>query len=114
MLILNGTAFMLYGLFGYFGPFHVAALFSLTTLLLGIIPVLSRRPKSKWLMRHFTFMYFSIIGLYAAFASETLTRIPKSPFFTMVIIATLVITALGVMIYNKMRSQWIREFASIE
>ena len=31
-------------------------------------------------MYHFTFMYFSVIGLYAAFASEILTRIPE-PFF---------------------------------
>lgn len=106
MLTLNGTAFMLYGLFGTFGPFHVAALVSLATLLAGFIPVIRRKPSNKWLIQHFTFMYFSIVGLYAAFASETLTRIPKTPFFTMVFIASFLITLAGVFLYKKMRPQW--------
>ncbi|MEQ8426007.1 MAG: DUF2306 domain-containing protein [Cyclobacteriaceae bacterium] len=106
MLALNGTAFMIYGLYGTFGPFHVAALLSLATLLAGFIPALRRRPANKWLMQHFTFMYFSIVGLFAAFASETLTRIPKSPFYGMVIVATITITTIGVIIHRKMKPLW--------
>lgn len=112
MLILNGTAFMLYGLFGTFGPFHIAALVSLLTLLAGFIPVIRRKPKNKWLMQHFTFMYFSVVGLYAAFASETLTRIPKTPFFSMVFIASFLITWAGVFLYKKMRPQWAKSLSS--
>lgn len=108
MLVMNGTSFLMYGLLGTFGPFHVAALFSLATLLAGFVPVIRRKPHSKWLMQHFTFMYFSIVGLYAAFASETLTRIPKTPFFTMVILASLLITAIGVVIYKRMRPRWAK------
>ncbi len=110
MLALNGTAFMIYGLFGTFGPFHVAALLSLATLMFGFIPVMRRKPAKSWLMQHFTFMYFSVVGLYAAFASEILTRIPRSPFFAMVIIASLAITALGVLIYKRMRPKWLNDF----
>lgn len=106
MIVMNGTAFMIYGLFGTFGPFHVAALASFATLMAGFIPVLRRKPANKWLILHFTFMYFSIVGLYAAFASEALTRIPKSPFFTMVIFASLTITGIGVMFYIKIRPRW--------
>lgn len=106
MLMMNGTAFMLYGLFGTFGPFHVAALASLITVLLGIIPAIRRKP--GWIQRHATFMYYSIVGLYAAFASETLTRIPKSPFFTMVIIATIAITVTGVIIFKIMKPRWLK------
>ena len=108
MLTMNGTAFMLYGLFGTFGPFHVAAVFSLVTLLLGIVPVIRQKP--GWFMRHFTFMYFSIIGLYAAFASESLTRIPSTPFFTMVILASVTITLIGVIVYYRMRPKWVKTF----
>lgn len=106
MLILNGTAFLLYGLLGTFGPFHVAALVSLATLLLGFIPVFRRKPKNKWLIRHFTFMYYSVVGLYAAFASETLTRIPETLFYTMVSIASVGITLIGVIIYIRFRPRW--------
>jgi len=113
MIVLNGTAFMLYGLFGTFGPFHVAALLSLASLLLGFIPVMRRKPANGWVMQHFTFMYFSVVGLYAAFASEILTRIPKSPFFTMVIIASITVTVIGVIIYKQMRPKWIRDFANV-
>ncbi|MEP2667400.1 MAG: DUF2306 domain-containing protein [Cyclobacteriaceae bacterium] len=106
MLVMNGTAFMLYGLFGTFGPFHVAAVASLITVLLGLIPAIRRKP--GWLQRHLTFMYYSIVGLYAAFASETLTRIPKSPFFTVVIIASIANTMLGVIIFQIMKPIWLK------
>ena len=112
MLVMNGTSFMLYGLLGTFGPFHVAALFSLASLLAGFIPVIRRKPEKKWLMQHFTFMYFSIVGLYAAFASETLTRIPKTPFYTMVIVTSALITLLGVIIYKKMRPRWAKSLTT--
>ncbi len=106
MLIMNGTAFMLYSLFGTFGPFHVAALASLITVLLGLIPAIKRKP--GWLQPHLTFLYYSIVGLYAALASETLTRIPKSPFFTVVIIASVAVTVLGVIIFKIMKPLWLK------
>ena len=45
MLLLNLTALLIYDLYGRFGPFHVAALISLATVLAGIVPVLRRRPR---------------------------------------------------------------------
>lgn len=87
MLGVNLTAFMIYRLFGGFGIFHIAALVSLLTLLGGMIPALLRRPKN-WLSLHFVFMYWSVMGLYAAFVSEIATRVPESPFLGMVGIAT--------------------------
>ena len=100
MLILNITAFMIYRLFDGFGIFHIAALVSLLTLLGGMIPVFLRKPESSWLILHFSFMYWSVMGLYAAFASEVLTRVPDSPFFGMVGIATgIIMLAAGVYFY---------------
>ncbi|MFZ1806499.1 MAG: DUF2306 domain-containing protein [Cyclobacteriaceae bacterium] len=107
MLALNGTAFMLYGLFGTFGPFHVAAVASLITVLLGIVPAIRRKP--GWLFRHLTYMYYSIVGLYAAFVSETLTRIPQSPFFTTVIFASIATVIFGILIFKKMKPIWLKE-----
>ncbi|MBO6534667.1 MAG: DUF2306 domain-containing protein [Balneolaceae bacterium] len=67
MLILNITALLIYKLFGKFGPFHIAAVISLVTLLGGIIPAYLRKPEKTWLEFHYEFMNWSIIGLYAAF-----------------------------------------------
>jgi uncharacterized membrane protein len=110
MIGLNGTAFMIYGLFGYFGIFHWAAVFSSLTILGGMIPVI-KKPKG-WIYRHFAFMYWSVIGLYAAFASETLTRVPETPFFGMVGIATALIMILGALGFRRNRKKWAKQFGN--
>jgi uncharacterized membrane protein len=100
MLVVNGTALVIYRLFDGFGIFHYAALLSLLTLVGGMVPVLLRKPENSWLNIHFSFMYWSVMGLYAAFASEVLTRVPETPFFGMVGIATgIIMTAAGVYFY---------------
>ena len=100
MVGVNATAFMLYGLFGTFGPFHVAALASLVTILAGWLPV--RRKSDHWLERHATFMAWSYVGLLAAAAAETLSRISETPFWTMVAIGSAGVILIGaVVIHNR-------------
>ena len=111
MTLLNLTAFMIYDLFGGFGIFHYTALLSSLTLMGGMLPLIRR--KKGWLYRHFAFMYWSVIGLYAAFASESLTRIPESPFFGMVGIATSVIILLGLVFYLRGHRKWTSQFAKL-
>jgi uncharacterized membrane protein len=112
MLLLNATAFGIYRLFGVFGIFHFAAIVSLFTLLGGMIPVLTRRPKHKWVELHYIYMYWSVIGLYAAFASEALTRLPQSPFFGMVGLATFGIMLVAGICYGRLRKKWKEQFGS--
>ena len=69
------TAFMIYQLYGTFGIFHWAAVLSLITLLGGMVPVLLKRPK-HYISLHYNFMYWSVMGLYGAFAAETMVRLP--------------------------------------
>ena len=106
MLILLITSFMIYRLFNGFGIFHYAAILSAVTLILGMIPAWTKKPRTKWLIRHFSFMYWSVIGLYAAFVSEILTRIPETPFFSMVGLATAIIIILGTLFFLKNRKKW--------
>jgi uncharacterized membrane protein len=75
MLVLNGTALMIYRLTGSFGPFHVAALVSLATLIAGVVPARRRQP-ANWLEHHYFFMAYSYLGLLAAAVAETATRVP--------------------------------------
>ncbi len=100
MLGVNGTAFMLFGLFGRFGPFHVAALLSLLTVVAGWIPARSRSSR-RWIERHAYFMSGSYVGLLAAAAAETLSRLPDTPFWGMVISATVAVSVVGIVVMRR-------------
>jgi len=109
MLALNGTALVIYDLFGSFGPFHWMALASLATLAAGMIPVFTRRPKGGWLELHAGFISGSYVGLVAAFLSEITSRVPGggSGFSaTAVLITTVLTITVGALIirHNLPRS----------
>ena len=110
MGILIGTAFMIYRLFNGWGIFHYTTIVSLLTIGLGMIPIWTKKPIGKWKYMHFSFMYWSVIGLYAAFASEVLTRIPETPFFGMLGIATGVIMLAGGIIFGLNKVKWSKIF----
>jgi len=110
MVGLNVSALFIYDLFGYFAIFHYGAVFSLLTVTAGMVPTFKR--KKGWLDRHLSFMYWSLVGLYAAFASETLVRVPNSPFFGMVGVASAVIFALGWIGFIRLRKRWARQISS--
>lgn len=109
MVILLVTAFSIYRLFGGFGIFHVAAVVSSITLIAGMIPAL-RRNHPLWPVFHFSWMYWSVIGLYAAFVSEMLTRIPSTPFFGMVGIATGIVMFAGGFYFYRSVERWKQQF----
>jgi uncharacterized membrane protein len=94
MLGVNLSALVIYRLLGHFGPFHVAALFSLMTVILGMVPV-RRRGSRWWLRQHAYWMSGSYVGLWAAAVAETTTRTSVLPFWWMVLACTLAVTALG-------------------
>ena len=108
MMVLLITAFMIYRLFDGWGIFHYLAVVSLITLFAGMIPVLFRKSIKSWKIIHLSFMYWSVFGLYAAFSSETLTRIPDSPFFGMVGIATALIMISGGILFSYKKAKWER------
>jgi len=110
MGIIIVTAFMIYRLFGGWGIFHYTTLVSLVTIGLGMIPIWLKRPAKKWKYLHFSFMYWSVMGLYAAFAAEVLTRIPETPFYSMVGIATAVIMVTGGVVFGINKAKWMKLF----
>ena len=110
MIILILTAFMIYRLFNGWGIFHYTTLLSLITIALGMIPIWIKKPVNKWKYLHFSFMYWSVIGLYAAFSAEILARIPKTPFFGMVGIATGGIMLIGGVFFGINKDKWKKIF----
>ena len=96
MVLVNGTAFGLYNLFGGFGLFHVLALISFLTLLMGMIPVWNRKQIKHWYIIHLKVMSWSVVGLYAALAAEISTRfVPREYFMLTVGISSLAIIGIG-------------------
>lgn len=111
MLLVNLSAFGLYRLFGTFGPFHVAAVVSLLTLIAGIRPALGRPRAPNWLQHHMVYMYWSVLGLYAAFFSEVMVRVPLGASFTKAVAgATVATMVLGVVFQGRLLRRWGRSF----
>lgn len=106
MLIMLITAFMIYRLFNGFGVFHIAAIASSFQLLVGLYVPLFMRKNKMWPYYHFRYMYWSVIGLYAAFVAETMVRIPQTPFFGMVGVAVTVVVIGGVIGFSKKQKEW--------
>jgi uncharacterized membrane protein len=102
MLALNISALTIYRLFGGFGPFHVAALLSLATVIAGIV-VAVRRSDRGWVGRHYRFMTYSYVGLLAAGASEVAVRVPGSAFWWSVLAATALVMAVGGWLVERQR-----------
>jgi uncharacterized membrane protein len=119
MLVVLTTAFMIYRLFGTWGIFHWTAVISSLTLICGLVPILTRRPANNYVSIHFSFMYWSVIGVYGAFVSETLVRIPKvvvesgtpnSIFYNMTAIGTALVMGLSVYFFIKLNPKWDSQF----
>ncbi len=69
----------------------------------------------KYLAQHYKavhvwFMYYSVLGLYAAFASELSVRLPEKPFFAMVGIATAAVFGVGTAFILKKEKVWTKYF----
>lgn len=119
MCVVLVTAFMTYRLFGTWGIFHWTAVISSLTLLCGLVPILIQRPMKNYVALHFSFMYWSVMGLYAAAISETLVRmpnvvidsgIPNSVFYTMTGIGSAMVMGLGAFCFLKLQPKWAAQF----
>jgi uncharacterized membrane protein len=113
MLVLLVTAFMLYNLFGKWGIFHYFAVLSSFTLLMGMVPIFLRNQIKNWAYLHFSFMYWSVIGLYGAFVSEMMTRIHEVPFYNMVGLATAGVMLVGGIFFGINKTNWMKMMATI-
>ena len=119
MVLLNLTAFMIYRLYGKFGLFHWLAVFSCLTLFAGMYPVISKKTKN-YLLIHFNFMYWSVIGLYCALMAEIFSRLPKivltdagepmTVFYKFVGIGTAIVMIIGVYFFVKFKPQWTKKY----
>lgn len=110
MATVNVTALCIYDLFGGFGPFHVAAMLSGVTVAAGMLPARRRRPRRFWIVSHAYWMVGSYVGLLAAAASETATRVLDLPFGPTVAGASFLVVAVGVAVMRVTVPRALRRF----
>ena len=117
MVVLNLTAFMIYRLFGKFAIFHWFAVLSCLTLIAGMYPVLTKKSKN-YLLTHFNFMYWSVVGLYCAFCAEIVTRIPflydlpnkRQLFGILTGVSIFIVMIIATIIFSKMKPKWTKQY----
>ena len=110
MVVMLLTAFLIYNLFGGFGPFHVAAVVSSAVLVAGFVPVFLRRPKDRWLEWHYGYMCMSYVGLVAAGVAEVLVRVPGAPFWGTVAGASAAVAFAGIGLVSRFEKPMLERF----
>lgn len=101
MLAVNISALLIYRLWGHFGPFHVAAIISLATVLMGVQVAWRKKPARHWKVAHAYWMSWSYVGLLAAAVSESATRYLHYDFGWTVGLATAAVLTVGGLIINR-------------
>jgi uncharacterized membrane protein len=113
MLIVCITAFMIYRVHNTIGILHFFAFVSTITLFLGMLPMYVNGYKNP-IMAHLSWMYWSVIGLYCAFAAEIFTRLPiilnientYGIFYALVGISAGIVGMIGSRFFKKKKKVW--------
>ncbi len=108
MLLVSITALMMYELTGSFTIFHLFAAWGLITVSIGVVVAILRKPAKNWLTYHYYFMYWSVVGVYAALGAELSVRLPSAPFWEMVGISSGLVSIVGTIIYAKKKGDWAK------
>ncbi|EDP94167.1 DUF2306 domain-containing protein [Kordia algicida OT-1] len=119
MLIVCGTSFMIYRVHNTFGILHIFAIISTVTLFLGMIPMFFKGFKNPTII-HLSWMYWSVIGLYCAFAAEVFTRLPLlleikntyGVFYALVGLSAGVVGFIGSRFFKKKKKDWEQQFSA--
>lgn len=102
LLAVNVSALSVYEDSGGVGPFHILAVVSLVTLIIGFIPAFLRRPVSGWLNLHAYFMSWSYVGLVAAGAAQIAAMSSGLPaWFAVGLPSILIVIIGGVLIHTR-------------
>lgn len=111
MVILILSSFGIYRLFGKFGIFHGLALVATFSLVAGMLPMFRKVREARDYETHFTRMYFSVVGLYMAFAAESFVRIRQlGSFWGIVAWASVIVFAVCIVIFIRTRPTWSAKF----
>ncbi|WP_124980606.1 DUF2306 domain-containing protein [Nonlabens xiamenensis] len=118
MLVVCITAFMIYRVHQGLGILHFFAAISSATLLLGMFPLYFKKWFRQPLTLHLSWMYWSVIGLYCAFAAEIFTRLPHIlgisenyiVFYALIGVSSGFTGYMGSRYFSKKKKDWDQQF----
>ena len=111
MVVLIGSSFGIYRLFGGFGVFHALSLASTFSLVGGMLPMFHEQRTPRHYETHLRRMCFSVVGLYMAFAAESFARVPKFGNFWQAVAWGSVLTfVISVVVFIRMKPVWSAKF----
>ena len=111
MAVLIVSSFGIYRLFGRFGVFHALSLVSTFSLVAGMVPMFRKVRKPSDYETHFKRMYFSVVGLYAAFAAESFSRVSRfGDFWQAVAWGCVLVFVACFVIFIRMKPVWSAKF----
>ena len=109
--VLIISSFGIYRLFGRFGVFHALSLVSTFSLVAGMLPMFRKIRKPGHYETHFKRMYFSVVGLYAAFAAESFSRVSRfGNFWQAVAWGCVLVFVACFVIFIRMKPVWSAKF----
>lgn len=119
MLIVCATSFLIYRVHGSFGILHVFAIISTITLALGMLPLYLKR-STNYIVQHLSWMYWSVIGLYCAFAAEIFTRLPMifnwnesfGLFYLLIGLSAGLVGMIGQRRFKVLGKKWAEQFGN--
>ena len=74
MVVVDGTAMLLYRFTGSFNAFHVGAIVNLAAIIAAMVPMLMSPRPAYWKQLHYRFMSWGFVGLIAAAVTELIVR----------------------------------------
>jgi uncharacterized membrane protein len=74
MVVVDGTAMLLYRFTGSFNAFHVGAIVNLAAIIAAMVPMLMNPRPANWKQLHYRSMSWGFVGLMAAAVTETIVR----------------------------------------
>jgi uncharacterized membrane protein len=74
MVVVDGTAMLLYRFTGSFNAFHVGAIVNLAAIIAAMVPMLMSPRPAYWKQLHYRCMSWGFVGLMAAAVTETMVR----------------------------------------
>ena len=111
MRVLIISSFGIYRLFGRFGVFHALSLVSTFSLVAGMLPMFRKIRKPGHYETHFKRMYFTVVGLYAAFAAESFSRVSRfGNFWQAVAWGCVLVFVACFVIFIRMKPVWSAKF----
>jgi uncharacterized membrane protein len=107
MLVVDGTALLLYRFTGAFNMFHVGALVNLVCIVAAIAPMLRTQRPPGWKYRHYYFIAWSYVGLLSAAINEPIVRLlplaGRAQAWTVSAVVTVLVSAIGYILIERYR-----------